>query len=411
MKGWSFIRLDHVCRVFADGDWIEAKDQSERGIRLIQTGNIGNGVFKDRGEKARFISPETFKRLRCTEILAGDCLVSRLPDPVGRSCILPTLEEKAITAVDCTIIRFDKDKIIPEFFVYFSQSRAYLSAIDGEATGTTRKRISRSKLGEASIPLPLLDEQRRIVAILDEAFAGLAVMRQHAEANLKNARALFDSHLNAIFSQRGEGWIEIQLSQVAKVQSGAGFPEKLQGSKSGDFPFYKVSDMNLPGNETRMTIANNFISEAVRQKLGARIFPAGSVIFPKVGGAIATNKKRLISKPACVDNNVMGIIPNENKLSSRYLDQIMKHKDIYEFSNKAALPSIRQSTVEEWTINIPMSLQHQVSVAEALEEYSVRAGELQEIYRRKLAAIDELKQSILHRAFSGELIAKDALAA
>ena len=145
LEGWKVERLGDVCEVFADGDWIESKDQSPKGIRLIQTGNVGNGVFKDRGEKARYISVETFKRLRCTEIFEGDCLISRLPDPVGRTCILPDTGERMITAVDCTIVRFDKNKIIPEFFNYYSQSVQYLNDIDHETTGTTRKRISRSK--------------------------------------------------------------------------------------------------------------------------------------------------------------------------------------------------------------------------------------------------------------------------
>ncbi|MBM3624308.1 MAG: restriction endonuclease subunit S, partial [Alphaproteobacteria bacterium] len=142
-----------MCKVFADGDWIETKDQSESGIRLIQTGNVGAGVFKDRAEKARYISAATFDRLRCNEIFEGDCLISRLPDPVGRSCIIPMIGERMITAVDCTIMRFNPAQMIPSFFNYYSQSKPYLSNVDKETTGTTRKRISRSKLGEILIPV------------------------------------------------------------------------------------------------------------------------------------------------------------------------------------------------------------------------------------------------------------------
>jgi len=102
---------------------------------------------KDRAEKARYISEATFKRLRCTEIFAGDCLISRLPDPVGRSCILPDTGEKMITAVDCTIVRFNQKQLLPEFFNYFSRSLDYLKAVDSVTSGTTRNRISRSNLG------------------------------------------------------------------------------------------------------------------------------------------------------------------------------------------------------------------------------------------------------------------------
>ena len=77
--------------MIADGDWIESRHQSDDGIRLIQTGNIGNGVFKAKDDKPHYISESTFAELGCTEIFAGDCLVSRLPDPVGRACIIPEL--------------------------------------------------------------------------------------------------------------------------------------------------------------------------------------------------------------------------------------------------------------------------------------------------------------------------------
>src|SRR3990167_10837182 len=105
-NNWPVKKLGEVADYFNDGNWIESEDQSADGIRLVQTGNIGLGHFKDRDDKARFISEETFKKLRCTEIFEGDILISRLPDPVGRSCILPKLDTRAVTAVDCTIVRF-----------------------------------------------------------------------------------------------------------------------------------------------------------------------------------------------------------------------------------------------------------------------------------------------------------------
>jgi len=141
-EAWEMKTLGEVCEVFADGDWVESKDQSTEGIRLIQTGNVGEGVFKDRSEKARYISEATFKRLRCTEIVEGDCLVSRLPEPVGRSCILPDTGERMITAVDCTILRFNPKQLLPTFFNLYSLSDNYLTTVAKECTGTTRNRIS-----------------------------------------------------------------------------------------------------------------------------------------------------------------------------------------------------------------------------------------------------------------------------
>ena len=86
------MRLEEICTVFTDGDWIESKDQSDDGIRLVQTGNIGEGIYLEKEARAKYISEETFEKLKCTEIFPGDILVSRLPDPVGRACIIPEKE-------------------------------------------------------------------------------------------------------------------------------------------------------------------------------------------------------------------------------------------------------------------------------------------------------------------------------
>ena len=155
------MRLDAVCTFFGDGDWIEAKDQSPEGIRLIQTGNVGNGEYKDKGEKARYISEETFVRLNCTEVKPGDVLISRLPDPIGRACIVPEMT-KSITAVDCTIVRL-QPFMLPEFFVNYTKTPGYTQQIDSFTTGSTRKRVSRANLGSIVIPVPELSQQQRFV--------------------------------------------------------------------------------------------------------------------------------------------------------------------------------------------------------------------------------------------------------
>lgn len=160
-------RLDQLCAHFGDGDWIESKDQSEEGIRLIQTGNVGNGEYKDKGDKARFISEDTFSRLGCTEVFPGDILISRLPDPIGRACIIPEMP-KSITAVDCTIVRL-KSELTPMFFVAFTKTPAYTSQIDSFTTGSTRKRISRANLGSILVPVPPIARQNEFVAFAEQS--------------------------------------------------------------------------------------------------------------------------------------------------------------------------------------------------------------------------------------------------
>ena len=167
-KTTNRVSLSSLCDTFIDGDWIEAKDQSESGIRLIQTGNVGVGIFKDKGEKARYISEETFNRLNCTEVVEGDILISRLPDPVGRACIIPGGLGKTITAVDCTILRL-KDLILPKFFIAFTNTPDYAMQIKKVLSGTTRLRVSRTNLGNIEVPLPSFEEQLRFVSIALQA--------------------------------------------------------------------------------------------------------------------------------------------------------------------------------------------------------------------------------------------------
>ena len=165
-----------------------------------------------------------------------------------------------------------------------------------------------------------------------------------------------------------KGWQTTQLSAVAAVQSGAGFPDRYQGQSDGEIPFYKVSDMNIAGNEREMVFENNSITEETRRELGAFLFPQGSTIFPKIGGAIATNKKRLTTRDCCVDNNVMGVIPKPGKINSEFLFYFFLAHDLSEFANEAHLPSIRKTVVEDWPIILPVSLADQQRIVGLLDE-------------------------------------------
>ena len=175
------VALSSLCDTFIDGDWIEAKDQSGSGIRLIQTGNVGVGTFKDKGDRARYISEETFNRLNCTEVVEGDILISRLPEPVGRACIIPAGLGKSITAVDCTIIRLN-DKVLPKFFVTFTNTPDYAMQIKKVLSGTTRLRVSRANLGKIQVPLPSIDKQQQFVTIAEQADKSGFELRKSIEA-------------------------------------------------------------------------------------------------------------------------------------------------------------------------------------------------------------------------------------
>lgn len=161
------VSISDACIEFIDGDWIESKDQSESGIRLIQTGNIGNGDFRDKRNRARYISEQTFEQLKCHEVHANDVLISRLPDPVGRACIVPSDADRSITAVDCSIVRLKKEWE-PLFFVSYTMTKQYEHQIQSYLTGTTRKRISRSNLGRIKIPAASFALQQEFAAFVSQ---------------------------------------------------------------------------------------------------------------------------------------------------------------------------------------------------------------------------------------------------
>lgn len=393
-QGWETRKLIEVCEVFADGDWVESKDQSIEGIRLIQTGNVGEGVFKDRAEKARYISEATFRKLRCTEIYEGDCLVSRLPDPVGRSCILPSISDRMITAVDCTILRFKSDKLISSFFNFYSQSEGYLTAVAKECTGTTRNRISRNNLGLISIPVPPLAEQQRIVSILDEAFEGIATAKANAEQNLQNARALFESYLQSVFTHKGEGWVETTLGEIGKVSMCKRI-FKEETITTGGIPFFKIGTF---GKEPDAFIPNQTYNE-YRAKYP---FPKKGDVLISASGTIG-RRVRYDGEPAYFqDSNIVWIDNDENQVLNDYLYHFYAACD-WNSTKGATIARLYNDNLRRIVIAFPSSLHQQRLVVNQLTSLSEETLRLAAVYERKIAALDELKKSLLHQAFSGAL--------
>lgn len=158
----------------------------------------------------------------------------------------------------------------------------------------------------------------------------------------------------------------VTIGDVSTLVSGYGFPMTLQGQE-GTIPFYKVSDMNSIGNEVEMLGSNNYVSIEVAQKQKWILAPQGTVIFPKIGAAIATNKKRILSKPAIFDNNVMGIICSE-KIMPKFMWYILNSIDISKWATLANPPSISKDSVLSQRIPLP-SIDIQKQIISELDEY------------------------------------------
>jgi type I restriction enzyme S subunit len=178
---------------FIDGDWIESKDQSEEGIRLLQLADIG--VRKFINKSRRYINNETFSRLRCFEVLPEDVLIARMPDPIGRACIIEDIGSKMITAVDCCVARVDKKHSSNRYLLHLLNSFEFLNTANLLASGTTRQRIARKSLEAIKVPKPELRIQELITDKLDSLFNSVCQF----ESKMDCTKNLQKSIINQIF--------------------------------------------------------------------------------------------------------------------------------------------------------------------------------------------------------------------
>jgi type I restriction enzyme, S subunit len=399
---WNNVKLKDICKVFDDGNWIESKDQSDDGIRLIQTGNIKFGTFADRKNKARYISEKTFKRLKCKEIFAGDILVSRLPDPVGRACIIPKLSERAITAVDCTIIRL-KEICLPEYLNYFMQSSQYFIDIRKEISGATRQRISRKNLGEILIPLPSPAEQQRIITKLDAVFAGIDKTILNVEKKLTNTIKLANTILSKFFEKNDSGWKDIILNDVCKNITDGKHGDCKPQENSG---FYFLSAKDVKNNilnydKARQITKGDFLETHRRTNL-------------EPGDLVVTNSGT-IGRMAIVDDNsktyqttfqksVAILKPIHDLVDNKFLFYLLNSKLMYftNISQGTAQKNLLLRDIRGMKIKLPASLAEQVTISRKCESLLNHIKEIELIYKTKHKNLIQLKQSILKQELNVE---------
>ena len=189
---WDKYELGKLCEKFTDGDWIESKDQSNSGLRLIQTGNIGIAEYLDKPRSKKWISNETFEKLHCEEVFPGDILISRLPEPAGRACIVPDIAVRMITAVDCTIVRTSAD-VSNKFLVQYLSSQRYFNKVNAVLAGGTRQRISRSNLSSLSVLIPKdFKEQEAIGSYFAHLNTAISLQQQKLDKLQSLKKALLE---------------------------------------------------------------------------------------------------------------------------------------------------------------------------------------------------------------------------
>jgi len=199
-EGWTTSTVADVCKEYSDGDWIETKDQGGEDYRLLQISNIGLNEFIETGN-FRYITEDTFRRLRCNEIVPGDILISRMPTPIGRGWLVTEMPWRMITAVDGAIARPDPDQVDKFYYLYFINSPQHIGRCEARATGATRPRISRKIMGS----LPILIPERSLQLMFGDFAAGI-----HAQkTNLRRQNALLENARDLLLPRLMNGEIAV----------------------------------------------------------------------------------------------------------------------------------------------------------------------------------------------------------
>lgn len=192
-------------------------------------------------------------------------------------------------------------------------------------------------------------------------------------------------------------WDLVTAGQIGRFRGGNGFPLKFQGEVTGTYPFFKVSDMNNEGNETRMFVANNYISDITRKTLGATIFAENSIVFAKVGAAIFLERKRILAQPSCLDNNMTAFELDDKKADYRYVHHRLIHTRLSDLVSTTALPSLSGNVLSQIKFPLPM-LEEQRAIASALSDVDVLLTEIDRLIAKKR----DIQQATMQQLLTGQ---------
>lgn len=294
-------------------------------------------------------------------------------------------------------IRPNRDIILDEWIVYFLN----FSDLTPYITGMTVPKLNQEKMRSIQIPVPPLPEQQRIVSILDEAFAAIAKAKANAEQNLKNARELFESSLKQVFEVKGNDWEEKLLKDIA-LQFGRGKskhrPRNWAGLFNGKYPFIQTGDVR---NASKYV--NDFSQTYNEVGLAqSKLWHKGTICI-----TIAANiaETAILGFNACFPDSIIGLQVNPQKADldfTYYLLQYFK-SELQKLGKGSAQDNINLGTFENKLFPFPKSLEKQQEIVKTLNTLLFETQKLAGIYQQKLQNLEELRKSILQKAFNGEL--------
>jgi type I restriction enzyme S subunit len=301
-----------------------------------------------------------------------------------------------------TYVLMGFDRVLPRY-LFRVLDGTLKSVLYDKKLGNTMPYIKKGMLTEFPIPFPPLPEQKRIVAILDEAFAGIDAAVANTEKNLANVRELFESYLNAVFTQKGDGWVEKALGELCeKVEYGTSSKSKPAGS----VPVLRMG--NIQGGKldwTKLVYTDN------PEEIEKYLLQKNDVLFNRTNSPELVGKTTIYKgeRPAIFAGYLIRIHRKKDLIDAEFLNYYLNSMRAREYGKTVMSGSVNQANIsgsklKEYPIAVP-SLKKQEELVVLIRDLEIEVNRLEVIYQQKLEALAELKQSILQKAFAGELIA------
>lgn len=436
-QGWAFASLNELQAqggVFADGDWIESKDQDPNGRnRLLQLADIGDGRFIDKS--SRYVNDETFDRLNCTALEEGDILLARMPDPLGRACLMPRLPQRCLTVVDVAVFRSGSRDISHRWLMHTLNASPIREEISRNASGTTRKRIARGKLAELKVPVPPAAEQKRIAQKLDALLAQVDTLKARIDAIpalLKRFRmsiltaatsgTTFDG--SSVITNQSEakgssfmlndetfdlpkGWshapVDSVLHSARRLCYGVVQPGSEVESGVDMIRVCDIEDGTIAWNDLRK-IASEVDDEYRRSRV-----QRGDVLMSIVGsiGRAAIVRE---DRPVNIARAVARLSVDQSQLTPEWLFLWLTSPKVQWWlvssSREVARKTLNLKELSELPVPLPPR-EVQAEIVRRVEQLFAYTDQLEAKVAAAKQRIDALTQSLLAKAFRGELVPQD----
>ena len=392
--GWELTALGKVCAVIA-GQSPESKfyNTNEEGLAFYQ----GKKEFTDKyiGQPTKWTTKITKEAIKNDILMSVRAPVGPVNFSIQKCCIGRGLA--AIRASE----KIDKEYLY-NFLVKFENE------IEGNE-GAVFNSINKSQIGAIPIPLPPLPEQKQIVAILDKAFTAIDTAKANAEQNLKNAKELFKSYLQNVFENKGDDWEDSILGKVCGFQNGFAFKSK----DSVDSSNTQVVRMgNLYQNKLNLERKPAFYSDSLVIELGKYLLKENDLIISLTGTTGKEDYGYTVKIPEVERNLFLNqriakfIIKDEKALARDFLFRFLLSRVFLDELFKTAKGTRQANLSTEIMKSLPISyptMKEQKLIIQKLDSLSAETKKLEAIYTQKIADLEEMKKSVLQKAFSGHL--------